>query len=119
MTTELIFNRVLPSNNGPGGLLRMHWTKKLKWKEWFYYTIRAQTTNRHPGPVRIEIVRHGIKPLDSIDNLSSSVKLCIDQLKAAAVIVDDDDTILAERDVSQTKAINMKSQFTSVRIIDL
>jgi hypothetical protein len=119
MTTEIIFPGRVPGMNGPDGIIRMRHRDRKALKNGYYYQIRSATTNQHPGKVRLELVRHSIGTPMDYDNLVSTGKLIMDCMKLARVIIDDKPAIIAERDYSQTKAINQASQFTLIRIIDL
>lgn len=119
MTTEITFPGVVPGNNGPDGLIRMKPKVKIRLRNSYVYHIRSMTRNRHPGTVRLELIRHSIGPPMDYDNLVSTGKTILDALKRAQVIIDDKPAVIVERDYSQTKALNQKSQMTVVRIIDL
>lgn len=118
MTTEIIFPGSLPGNNGEDGLLRMHHKRKTELRNQYFYHIRTITRNRHPGKVRFELIRHSTGPPMDYDNLVSTGKIPTDALKLAGVIIDDKPAVIVERDYSQTKALNQKSQMTVIRIID-
>lgn len=119
MITELIFPGSLPGNNGKGGLLRMHHRQKTRLRNEYFYQVRSLTTNRHTGPVRLELVRHSTGPTMDYDNLVSTAKTVLDAIVLAGVIPNDSPSIIVERNYSQTKAINQKSQMTVIRIIDI
>ncbi|PRY40820.1 hypothetical protein CLV58_1063 [Spirosoma oryzae] len=106
-------------NNGRDGLLRMHWRKRNKLRDYYQLLFRTQTTNRHTGQVRIELVRHSTGQPADYDGLVSSGKLPFDAMKRAGIIVDDSPDYIGQPSYSQTKAINHKSQMTVIRIIDV
>ena len=119
MITEIVFPGWVPGMNGKDGLIRMHHTKKTALRNAYFYEIRSTTTNQHKGPVRLELVRHSIGREMDYDGLVSTGKLLIDALVNAKVLPDDNPGIIAQREYTQTKAINQKSQMTVIRIIDI
>lgn len=118
MTTELNYEGYVPGNNGKKGLLRMSVKDKNELKKRFFWDTRAQTRNRHKGPVKLELIRHGMQLMD-YDNLVSTGKLLIDAIVKAGIILDDSKQIIQERDYHETPALNFKSQRTIIRITDL
>lgn len=119
MKTELIFPGVIPGNNGRGGLLRTHYAQRAKWKKNWIWHIKASTKNRHLGPVRLELIRHSINPRMDYDNLVSTGKILIDAIVKAGVLSDDAERIIAERQYTQTRALNAQNQMTVILITDL
>lgn len=119
MITELVIPGRCPMNNGRDGLLRMHWRKRNKLRDYYQLLFRTQTTNRHIGQVRVEITRHSTGQPADHDNLVSSGKIPLDAIKLQQIIVDDSPAYIGQPIYSQTKAINHKSQMTIIRIIDV
>ncbi|MDQ6481608.1 hypothetical protein [Dyadobacter sp. LHD-138] len=77
------------------------------------------TKNRHPGPVRLELIRyHAGQQLD-YDNLVATGKITIDSIVLAGVILDDKPAIIKERDYSQVKVKSKLDQKTVIIIADL
>ncbi|ARK09061.2 hypothetical protein A6C57_01310 [Fibrella sp. ES10-3-2-2] len=115
MITEITFPGYVPGNNGPKGLLRMHHRKKADLKEKYWGHIRSLTRNRHPGQVRLELIRYGCGQEPDYDNLVSTGKLLLDAFKLAKVIVDDKPAIIAERDYRWERVKLSHFQKTVVR----
>lgn len=122
MITEIVFHGFVPGLNNSGkrkGLMSMSIREKKVYANRFQYEARAATRNRHTGPVRFELTRHSIGPPMDADNLASTKKLLSDAIVRAGILPDDNPKIIKEYTFDQTKAINRKSQFTVVRIIDI
>lgn len=119
MTTEIVFRGVVPGNNGKNGLIRMNRWDRTALKNNMILTALAARNGKHPGPVRMELVRHSIGSDMDYDNLVSTGKLILDAIVKANIIIDDRKTIIVERDYSQTRAINRQSQMTVVSITDI
>lgn len=94
MTTVLKYDFNAPGLNGKNGLMRMHWTKKAKWKTKIKVLTLEQTMKRHKGQVRITYKRFGSKLMDVCDNLPASMKFFIDGIVAAKTISDDNPSII-------------------------
>lgn len=119
MTTEITFPGFLPGNNGAKGLLRMGWRKRNKLRDTYVWWVRSKTKNRHPGPVRIRLVRYSVGIQMDWDNLVSTGKIPIDSLVLAGVIVDDKPVIIQIREYEQVKAASKKEQKTVILIEDI
>ncbi len=120
MKTELIINEKVPSNNGPNGLLRMHWRERKKIKIRWFYEFKSQTQNRHTGRVKIHIVHYYRgKPIADYDNLVSTCKLIFDVLTDTAVIVDDNQLITNIPTFEQKRVKDPKEVRTVITVSDL
>lgn len=118
-TTEIVFPGKVPGNNGPGGLLRMHWAAKAKFLASCMWLVRFATKAKHTGPVRLELVRYSTGGPMDYDNLVSTGKFLVDAVVRAGVLPDDNPHVIAERHYSQVKAKSKADQRTVLRIIDL
>jgi hypothetical protein len=119
LITELTFPGVIPGNNGPKGLLRMHFQKRKQLKERYIFYVRSLTSNRHTGPIRLELIRYSIRPVMDFDNLVSTGKILIDAIVLAGVLPDDNQSIIPQREYRVEKAATKNDQRTVIRIIDL
>ncbi len=120
MTTTLIINEKVPSNNGTNGLLRMHWRERKKIKVRYFWLFKSQTQNRHIGRVKIHIVHHyQAKPIADYDNLVSTCKILFDALKDAAIIVDDHQLITGIPTFKQIRVKDKKDIKTVITVSDL
>lgn len=117
MTTEITFRGIVAGNNGANGLIRMHWTKKRKLSNIYFYTVREATKNRHEGKVSVELVRYSCRPPMDYDNLVSTGKLLIDAIVKANVISEDNPEVIVERRYSQLKCKRIE-QRTVITIKD-
>jgi Holliday junction resolvase RusA-like endonuclease len=119
MVTELTYPGVVPMNNGRGGLLRMHWTKRRKLQDSYTWLTRSLTANRHEGPVRMELIRYSSShTVADFGNLVSSDKLILDAIVNAGVLPDDNQTVIPQRDYKQIKC-KPSEQRTVIRITDI
>lgn len=119
MTTEITFQGKVAGNNGPGGLLRLHWTKKKALSERYQWQVKAQAAGVcHAGPVRLELIRYSSGNNMDYDNLVSTGKVLTDSIVKCAVLPDDNPAVIVERQYTQEKC-PVKNQRTVVRIIDL
>lgn len=119
MITEIVFPGRVPGNNGKGGLLRMHHRKKADLLKSYWGHIRGLTRNRHPGPVKLELIRYYYATEMDYDNLVSTGKLLLDAFKAAGVIVDDKPTIIVEREYTSLRVRKAHEQRTLIRFTDI
>lgn len=117
LKTELTFPGVLPGNNGSKGLLRMHWTARNKLRDQFTWLVRTLTKNRHAGKIKLQLIRYHAGMSMDYDNLVSTGKLPIDSIVLSKVIIDDKESIIAQRDYRQVK-VKTKSEQKTVIIIE-
>ncbi len=103
MITRIIINELIPGLNGKDGHHREHWGNRKKRKDRYFIIIRSQTLNRHKGQVKITYIRHTPIFMDW-DNLCSSIKIPMDCLRDAKIIIDDNPKIVAEFCPKQKKA---------------
>ena len=120
MTTEITFPGNIPGNNGPKGLLRMHFSKKHRLARDYEWVVKASTKNRHPGRVSLTLTRYSVahKQCD-YDNLVSTGKLIVDAIVNQKVIVDDNQDVIVERKYQQVKIKGVKNQKTVIVIQDI
>lgn len=118
MTTELTFPGNLPGNNGPKGILRMHWAKKRKFIQRLFYLVKSMTKNKHAGPVGFKLIRYSTGRLMDMDNLVSTGKFPTDTIVMAGVIIDDKPEIIQKREYEQIKC-KKGEQRTVIIITDL
>ncbi len=116
MITKLVLDELPPGLNGPDGLIREHFAARKKRKDRYFFKIRSQTLNRHTGPVKITYTRYCNRFMDW-DNASASVKLLMDCLKDAKIIVDDSPKVVVEFSTKQV-LVERKSQRAEIIIED-
>lgn len=117
--STFVFFGVIPGNNGPGGLLRMHWRKKSQLLNHYLLQVISMRRRRHSGPVRLELTRYSTgRPMD-YDNLVSTGKLLIDALVRAGVLPDDNPKVIAERVYTQERAEGKAYQRTTICLTSL
>lgn len=116
---EIVFNEVVPGNNGPTGLLRMGWRKRQRLAGQYEWVVAAARLAPMHGPVRLELVRHTIGGQLDFDNLVSTGKLPIDAIVRCGILSDDNPTIIAERSYTQQRAASKAEQRTVIRLIAL
>lgn len=102
MITKLVLDELPPGLNGNEGLIREHWAARKKRKDRYFIKLRSQTLNRHLGTVRIIYTRYTSSFMDW-DNAAASVKLILDSLKDAKIIIDDKPSIVIEFTPRQIK----------------
>ena len=119
LKTELTFPGVLPGNNGSKGLLRMHWAARNKLRDQFTWLVRSLTKNKHAGKVKLQLIRYHAGISMDYDNLVSTGKLIVDSIVLANVIIDDKESIIAQRDYRQVKVKTKGEQKTVIIIEDL
>lgn len=115
----VVFTGRVPGNNGEGGLLRMHWSRRQKLLSNYCWVVAAARLPPMRGPVRLELERHSIGTHMDYDNLVSTGKLLIDALVRQKVLPDDTPAIIAERAYTQVRAAGKDSQQTIIRLIPL
>ena len=109
----------VPSNNGANGLLRMHWSKRGKLKFVWAMLFRSQTKNRHKGEVKVLFTHYYIgRPIEDADNLMSTVKIPLDALKEAGIIVDDKIKIIGTPEIVQVRVAKKEEVKTIITITD-
>lgn len=118
-TQEMTFPGKVPGNNGAGGLLRMHWRRRLELQKGYRLQVLVAGLRPMAGPVRLELVRYSIGPQMDFDNLVSTGKSTIDALVRCGILPDDNPTIIAERSYTQERAPDKASQRTVIRLIPL
>jgi hypothetical protein len=116
---EIVFPGKVPGNNGPGGLLRLHWREKLELQNTYSRRVWAARLRRSAGPVRLELVRYSTGRHMDYDNLVSTGKLLIDAIVRCGILPDDNPTIIAERSYTQERAESKEAQRTVIRLIPL
>jgi len=116
MITRLVLDELPPGLNGTEGLIREHFSARKKRKDRYFIKIRSQTLNRHKGPVKITYIRYCNRFMDW-DNASASVKLPMDCLKDAKIIIDDSPKIVVEFSTKQV-LVDRKSQKIEIIIED-
>lgn len=116
---EIAFNEVVPGNNGAGGLLRSHWTRKRRLLASYEWVVGAARLAPMLGPVRLELVRYSIGPSMDYDNLVSTGKLLVDAIVRCGILPDDKPAVIAERDYRQVRTNDKASQRTVIRLIPL
>jgi len=116
MITRLVLDELPPGLNGPEGLIREHFAARKKRKDRYFIKIRSQTLNRHKGSVKITYIRYCNRFMDW-DNASASVKLPMDCLKDAKIIIDDSPKIVVEFSTKQV-LVDRKSQRIEIIIED-
>jgi hypothetical protein len=116
MTTQLLIPEHVSSLNGQGGMLRAHWSKKAKIIKTYQWVFLAQTSNRHPGQVRLSVTRLSLKPTMDYDNLVGCYKHYLDAIVKAGIIQDDGPKIIIESRYEQLKATSKQDQQTLIVI---
>ena len=119
MTTEITFPGIIAGMNGKFGLLRTHWTKRVKIRDTYVWWIKCKTKNRHAGAVKMTLTRHSTRRMADYDNLVSTGKNLVDALVIAGVITDDNMNIIKEREYIQVKAKSKLEQKTVITITDI
>lgn len=120
MKTTLTIPAKVPSNNGKGGLLRMHWRKRGQLCERYQWLFREQTQNRHIGRVQIRVTHYYTgSPLQDYDNLVSTLKIPLDAIKKNAIIVDDHQLITGVPTFEQVRVKHKRDVRTVIEIQDL
>ena len=115
---EITFPGKVPGLNGAGGLLRMHWRKKLDLQNSYSRQVWALQLRRCSGPVRLELIRYSTgRPMD-YDNLVSTGKLLIDALVRCQLIADDNPQVILERSYTQVRC-KPDEQRTVIRLTPL
>ena len=115
----VVFTGRVPGNNGEGGLLRMHWSRRQKLLSQYEWVVAAARLERMPGPVRLELVRYSTGcPMD-YDNLVSTGKLLVDALVRCGVLPDDTPAVIAERVYRQERAAGKGYQRTEIILTPL
>lgn len=119
MMTTLTIPEKVPSNNGAKGLLRMHWSRRGKLRDTWAWLFRAQTLNRHTGKVTIHFQHYYTgRSISDPDNLYSTMKIPLDSLKKAGIIVDDKIEIIGHPTFEQIPAAGGRVR-TVITITDL
>lgn len=116
---EITFPLKVPGNNGPAGLLRLHWRLKLALQNAYTKRVWAAQLRRYVGPVRLELVRYSIGRQMDYDNLVSTGKMLVDALVRNSILPDDNPTVIAERSYTQERAESKEAQRTVIRLIPL
>lgn len=120
MTTVLTIPEKVPSNNGNNGLLRMHWTKRREVKRRWTLLFKAQTNNRHKGRVKIHVTHYYTgRQIADFDNLTSTLKIPLDAIKDAGIIVDDHMLITGEPKFEQIRVKKKEEVKTIILITDI
>lgn len=119
MCHEITFTGKVPGNNGSGGLLRLHWSRRQKLLYDYEWVVAAHRLAPIAGPVRLELERHSIGTPMDYDNLVSTGKLLVDALVRCKVLPDDTPAVIAERHYSQVRAAGKGNQKTVIRLIPL
>jgi Holliday junction resolvase RusA-like endonuclease len=111
----------VPGNNGAGGLLRLHWSRRQKLLHDYEWQVAAAHRRAPPlaGPVRLELTRYSTGSGMDYDNLVSTGKLLIDALVRAGVLPDDNPAVLVERTYSQCHVSRTAQQRTEIRLTHL
>lgn len=119
MTTILQIPGRVPSNNGKDGLLRMHYRQKAELKGIWTMLFRSQARGKkHEGPVLITITRYCVKALEDFDNLVSTMKIPMDAVKAAGIIVDDKMRVIGQPEFRQVLVGNKLQEKYVIEITD-
>ena len=116
---QVVFPGRVPGNNGAGGLLRLHWSRRQKLLSNYEWVAAAARLAPITGPVRLELERHSIGTHMDYDNLVSTGKLLIDALVRQKVLPDDSPAVIAERAYTQVRAAGKAYQQTIIRLIPL
>jgi hypothetical protein len=113
---SITFTGKVPGNNGAGGLLRLHWSRRQKLLQQYEWVVAAARLPKLTGPVRLELTRYSIgSPMD-YDNLVSTGKLLIDALVRCGVLPDDSPVVISERSYRQERAEGKGYQKTIIRL---
>lgn len=113
---SLIFHGNVPGNNGPGGLLRMHWSRRQKLRTEYEWVVSAAKLPRLAGPVRLVLTRYSTGPQMDYDNLVSTGKLLIDALVNCGILPDDSPAVIVERLYRQLPAPGRAHQKTIISL---
>ena len=88
----LTIDEVPRSPNGPNGLLRMHWARRRRYADgWYWLVFRAMGGDAHCcGELRATVRIHQVRRrLLDTDNLYASVKPVLDAMRKTGLIFDD------------------------------
>ncbi|MCC3159698.1 hypothetical protein LJ737_20825 [Hymenobacter sp. 15J16-1T3B] len=110
------FTGKVPGNNGPGGLLRMHWSRRQKLLSEYEWVVSAARLPKLSGPVRLVLTRYSTGPEMDYDNLVSTGKLLIDALVNCGVLPDDSPAVIVERHYRQLRTPGPAHQKTIISI---
>lgn len=116
-TTITIFSKV-PGLNGSDGLMREHFHAKKERVKNLVMEIKANSLNKHKGPVQITYTRHTCQLMDW-DNHCASFKNPGDALKKAGTIVDDKPSIVRIFRPRQVKVKTREEERITIHIIDI
>ena len=117
---KLTIPRIPPSPNGPGGYLRLHWTKRRKDKEaWKWEVMRATAKVRGIGDMfkpapsrRVKVTIHQVRArLLDRDNLWASVKHICDSIVVCGLARDDSEKWM-DLSVSQETGKDHRTEIT-------
>ena len=117
MALVLHIDRLAPSMNGTGGLMRMHHREYARVRDAWTVLVRgAARLEKAAAPCRVEIVRrYPGRPLD-LDNLYAAAKVPLDALRRAGVIPDDDPETVVSLSCTQRKAARRSEAGTTIRL---
>lgn len=114
---EITFTGKIPGNNGAGGLLRSHWSRRQKLLHDYEWIVAAHRLAPIAGPVRLELERHSVGTPMDYDNLVSTGKQILDAIVRCGILPDDSPAVIIERHYSQVKAVGKGYQKTVIRLI--
>lgn len=116
-TTITLFQKV-PGLNGSDGLMQEHFHKKKERVKNLIMEIKANSLNKHKGPVQVTYTRHTCQPMDW-DNHCASFKHVGDALVKSGTITDDNPSVLRIFRPRQVKVKKKEEQRITIHIIDI
>ncbi len=115
MVSEFLIPYATPSLNET---LKESDAAKAKRRKLYEQYIWVAQQKKHPGPVRLEIIRHCSGTLDD-DNFTGGCKTLQDALVNMKIIVDDNPAIIVQPVYEQVKISRTLKPFTIVKVISL
>ena len=114
---EMFIPMLAPGLNGGKGLIRMHFHAYGKVKEAWIWAIKEQTRVKASVPCEIHVERRYATHAMDLDNLYSTLKVPLDALRAAGVLIDDDPNCVENVSIKQVKVKTRKEEGTFISIV--
>lgn len=113
---DITIPMLAPGLNGDKGLIRMHFAAYKKVKDSWTWAIKAATKDKAPSLCRIDVERYyAVHPMD-LDNLYATLKIPLDALRAAGVIINDDPNCVLDVSIKQYKVKTKKEEHTRIKV---
>jgi len=107
-----------PGPNGPKGLIRMHWGRKVKVAKRIVEEIWAQKQNQHIElkiPAIVSATRYAIRFMDE-DNLVASLKIPIDSMVHLNILQGDSPKYMQLGEMKQERVKTRKEERMVLRV---